>query len=516
MAVILRHVYTREPELEDPADYPVSDWRSQRTKYSEYWSHWDGGFLEETVSDTDKYPLKLNVYRMACMLHAGFLFGEVPDGDEPLVKVAVEPWGTNTSDEDKNRSKKVEDFLTRVWSENQGRALQQEAGIVSQILGGCAFGIKYDPSLVESGRIPIRIEQTIPEYFFPVWNPIEYWNLLETFIAFEITPLQAKAMYDVKCDMEDPLYQEHWKTDSVSITVDGKPAKFGELTFDDAKNGGFVPYTYIPHIRVGRFYGESLLYMKQPLAEEVNARMADLGDTIAETARQIPAVSNVKHLQTIRLSNSGLSFVNLGKTMPGHPDPAIVYPQVSGTNQASAKYASDLLSIARVQAYTPPICYGWDEGSQRSALTLALRMIPLIVHIRQERTNWTAGLNQVDEHVLRIAAAHKLGGIEVKDIMNLRIWQQWSPILPRGREQLINELILRLNSDAISPEQALDKFGDVRDTVGELGLIKQWMEYKAELAQSQQANPFGGAGSMGEQSGLSRPSKPSASVSQEE
>ena len=302
----------------------------------------------------------------------------------------------------------------------------------------------------------------------------------------------------------------------MSITVDGKVVSYGKQEWGDVPSGGFVPYTYIPHIRVGQFYGESLLKGKQPLAEEVNARYSDLGDTVAESARQLPSVSNVKHLQVIRLSNAGLAFVNLGKTMPGHPDPAIYYPQSVQANQASTQYAATLLSIARTEAYTPPIVYGWDEGSQRSALTLALRMIPLVVHIRQERTNWTAGLNKTDEHILRVATAYKLGDITEDDLKAMRIWQSWSPILPRGREQLINELIVRLNSNAISPSEALDKFGDVRDTSGELGLIKEWMEYKSELAQSQQRNPFGGTGGMGEQAGLNRPHTPTANIKTEE
>ena len=63
-------------------------------RYWGYWRHFDVNWLDETVSETDdtlRYPLKLNPFNMACMLHAGFLFGEVQDSADPLVTAVVEP-----------------------------------------------------------------------------------------------------------------------------------------------------------------------------------------------------------------------------------------------------------------------------------------------------------------------------------------------------------------------------------------------------------------------------------------
>ncbi len=87
--------------------------------------------------------------------------------------------------------------------------------------------------------------------------------------------------------------------------------------------------------------------------------------------------------------------------------------------------------------------------------------------------------------------------------------------MPRDHDTLVNELILRLNAGLISPEAALDRLGDIRDTQTELKLIKAWMEYTSSLQQVQ-ANPFGGAGSGGEQAGLNRPSKPAPQLKKEE
>jgi len=475
--------------------------------YWEYWQHFDGDFLDEQVGDVDKYPLKLNIYNMACILHAGFLFGEVQDGNDPLVSTVIEPWGQDSPDEQRKLGKELSEFVSRVWYENEGRSLQREGGLSSQILGGAVYNVSYDTSLEDDGRLPIRIDLIMPEYFFPVWQPTQYWSLLEAIVCFEVSEIQAKEMYQIEVGLDNPLYQEIWTRGEYQITVNGKVISWGGAKQSGKPIGGFVPYTYIPHIRAGEFYGISLLKDKQQLAEEVNARFADLGDIIGDSARNtIPSISNCMQPAVLRLG-FGITVLDLGNTMPGQESPRIHYPASVQANSASTQYASDLLSVARVEAYTPPICYGLDEGSQRSALTLALRMIPLVVHIRQERTLWTTGLTQIARQILTIAAEKGLLPISLKQIRKFRIWQEWAPILPRGREQLVNEMIVRMNAGLISPPAALTRLADTHDMKSEMNLIREWLEYQAALG-PQPGSPFSGTGSMGEQAGLSRPTPP--------
>ena len=88
----VRNVFAQTPRMADPGDYPLSMWEQQRARYWEYWRHFDGDWLDETVSETDdslRYPLRLNPFNMACMLHAGFLFGEVQDSADPLVRAGA-------------------------------------------------------------------------------------------------------------------------------------------------------------------------------------------------------------------------------------------------------------------------------------------------------------------------------------------------------------------------------------------------------------------------------------------
>ena len=512
-----RTVNYRMPEVQ-PGDYPNADWSEQRTKYTDYWRHFDGSWLDETVSSVNqelKYPLQLNPYNLACMLHAGFLFGEVSDGNDPLVTAVIEPWGQDSPEAQRDKAKRLSEVVNRVWYENGGRAIQQEGGLIAQVLGGAVYGAFYDPELEKKGRLPIRIDHVVPEYFFPVPAFNQYWELLEAIVCFEVTRRQAQLMYGLgEGETNQVLYQERWTADAYEIVVDGQTAIWKGVNLEGKPIGQRVPYTYIPHIRAGEFYGTSLLENKKNLAAEVNERFADVGDIISENARLLPAIRNTNRVG-IKELGSGVTVIDLGKQVGQTGEPDIVYPSGTGSGDSSVKWAMELLNQARTEAFTPPVVYGADEGSQRSALTLAFRMLPLLVHIRQERTMWQAGLNEIARMILTIAAEKRIGGVKPEDLKNIRIWQEWAPIMPRDREMMVNELIMLHEAGLKSPEAALQQLGDVKDMKTELNLIKAWQEQKAKLEAMAQPDPFKGSGGKGQQAGLPRTSKPSPSLKKE-
>jgi len=47
-----RTVFHQTPRLPDPNNYPLSMWEQQRSRYWEYWCHFDGDWLDETISET--------------------------------------------------------------------------------------------------------------------------------------------------------------------------------------------------------------------------------------------------------------------------------------------------------------------------------------------------------------------------------------------------------------------------------------------------------------------------------
>ncbi len=386
-------------------------------------------------------------------------------------------------------------------------------------MGGAAYGVTYDPDREKFGQLPIRIEHVLPEHFFPVWAEWDYHNLIEAIIAFQTTKLQARELYGITSITEgvvEPLVQYHWRRDRYEVTVDGNVGKWGGVDLEGPNPTGLVPYVYIPHgIREGKFYGTSLLRRKLELAKEINARYGDIGNIIQENAKALPAIVNAGSV-TARKLRSGHQYLDIKPSMP-NVEARIHYPASVQTNAASIQWASELLSTARIEAFTPPVCYGLDEGSQRSALTLAFRMLPLLAHVRAERTSWTEGVSHIAYHILRLAAAKKLDErLTPEKVGQLRIWLDWAPILPRDREQEVNEIILRVNNNLLPIETALERLGDIRDVKTALNLIREWMEYQAQLGALGGNDPFAGAGTRGELAGLEKPTPPQANIRKED
>jgi hypothetical protein len=66
--------------------------------------------------------------------------------------------------------------------------------------------------------------------------------------------------------------------------------------------------------------------------------------------------------------------------------------------------------------------------------------------------------------------------------LRLQFNPDWLPMIPRDREQAVNEVILRFQSGLLSPEQALNMLGDVDYIDDEIKKIMAWQVFQAQLA----------------------------------
>jgi hypothetical protein len=153
-----------------------------------------------------------------------------------------------------------------------------------------------------------------------------------------------------------------------------------------------------------------------------------------------------------------------------------------GDSQASIpmeKLNDQLYQHFRREAFIPAVADGEDEGSQRSALTLAMRMWPLLSHTSMERVYWTDALSLLDGMILRIGKEHSLGGI-TEELLGMRIERRWAPMLPRDREVFINELVNRAGGNLGSIKHLLSLLDDIEDPEGEWEAIKVQIKEMAE------------------------------------
>ena len=496
-----------------PSDFPFLRWNRQNGIYEQSWLWFIGQPLEDVVDsalDDEgypalQYPLQINAMRTFARKHASVLIGEAPDTSDALVRAECTPIQMPDADEitpeQEKNSRRCERFINLVWEESKGRAIQAENALTTQYLGGSVFKCYYwpDPETISK----IRIDSILPDFFLPVWDGTDYWDLMEAYIVYRIPGSVAKEKYGVDAKSNWAIYCEHWTRKTVSIWVDNQPVtvKLGEtsFTYDELEHGyGFVPFVYIPRERTGGFYGQGFFPDVEGLTREHNARMADIGDAIRDTVHPDRFLSNMgtQNLRSRTLEN-GRKYYDLGVSPPGsNKEPKAYREDPPNLSQPLINFTETLWLQMQRMAGVSNIVFGEDEGSQRSALTLAFRMWPTTSQARTTRHYWTIGLNLLAKMVLRIAAQKKLFGITNKNRIGVRIAQNWPPMIPRDREQRVNEVVLLYSAKVISLLNAIERLGDVKDPVGEVDRVWEDTERMLKLQEKYGQKP-GDAGDQG-------------------
>lgn len=525
-----------------PGSFPFKDWSHQSQAYARAWDWYLGKPLQEAEGKTPggqiiyKYPLQLNPLRTLARKHVGFLFGEIEDENQLVVEPRIVPHAVFAEEgfqERLRKGKTLSGVVQTVLSQSNANALFQEAGTIAQFLGGVVFQLAYTP-LDQNMLIPLRIKSIIPDYFMPVWASDTY-ELLEAFVVYWLSSAVAERLFGESPDYGDlNVYVEHWTPQEYSIYLNAKPLRqrIGGETFvyDRLPNPfGFVPFVYIPHLREGGFYGISHLPDVQMLVLEFNSRLGDLGDVLHQNANRLRYIRNVFANDFSNASRQvelapGVRAIDLGVEPPTakHP-PDVILEDAAAVPPALENLPERLFNQLMYDGLLSPIAFGIDEGSQRSALTLALRMWPSTSHARAERIFWTAGLKQLSHQILLACQRLPLVRRRLQQIISLSYTEdelaeyqaqpQWRPILPRDHEVQVNEIILRVQAGILSPETAIRMLGDVDDVDEELRRITEWGKRQAEL-QAQVKMQSGAAGPQ-DQGAPTDTQKPVASLREE-
>lgn len=485
-----------------PMSFPINAWVEQAARYAYYWSWYRGTVLEEekgktvTGESVARYPLRINPVRNFARKHAALLFGEVPDTPAPLVKMIATPkqlYGENPTDIMKRQSQFCGNVINEVWQSSSGRSIQGENGVLSQFLGGSVFQLKYVPDR-EDLAIPFVVRNVYPDYFLPVWSPDDYWDLLEAHVAYRVPARVAAGEwgYDASAGSTNPLFHESWTKDHYSIKVNGKPLRKTvngvTIVYDNLPNPfGYVPFIYIPRLREGNLYGSSIIPDISGLIYEYNSRTADEGDAVRKSAQVRFVGKNITgEVTTKPLDKHGNMYIDLGVSNPAFDgEPSLEPLPAPQWLDSYGNFKEFIWSQLLRDSGMGTIAFGEDEGSQRSALTLAFRMWPSTTLAKQQRSFWTDGLTRMGKYILRGCAIKgiKIAGQTVPSNIEkeLDLAPDWLPMIPRDREQQVNEVILQVQAGIMTPERAFKTLGDVSDVAEEVKLTKEWLQFLASM-----------------------------------
>lgn len=490
-----------------PIHFPIQQWNQQAVRYMDYWKWYRGDYLAEVAGldangqPVAKYPLQINSIRNFARKYAGVVLGEDNyDSTQPQIRTMAIPrnpmTGENPSEQDKQLAKTFENIVNSVWQCSQGRAIQTEGVLLSQFLGGTVFKVKWSPHLIDELPIPITIEHIAADHFMPVWTLGNYYKLQAAYVVYRIPAVIARQEYEYQDlpGVTHSLYVEHWTDKEYSIFLDGKPlkSKADGTVYDHLPNPfGFVPFVYMPARREGSFYGSSFIPDVAGLVKEYNARLANVADVVIMNIKRRRYMTNVGKNIRERTIGTDTPVIDLGSDFGAakHP-PAVEVEDPPAMSDPLVNFVSNNLWRQLVrEADLPDIAFGEDEGSQRSALTLAFRMYPLTTRARITRAFWTEGMSEIAKMIGRmmVAKADVLKDMGVQDMVpldfakRLEIGVDWRPMIPRDREQMVNEAVLFTQANIMSPQRAIELSGNVRNVQDELKLIEDFMKFKASL-----------------------------------
>jgi hypothetical protein len=384
------------------------------------------------------------------------------------VKIHVDP-----TDKTKEDVKRIEKAINKVFVDSNAGAIFMEDAVHSQYLGGCVWCLSYLPE-----QDKIMVSSPLPNEFIGIPDGTDYYNLKEAWVikslTFDELKQYAKAE-EVSANSTNGndiswWYIEHWTKTEHTVQINGT-----DIIEDKSNPFGVVPVVYIPHIRTNRFRGESVITeMVKGIVREINLREADVGDAVSEDTHNYIWVRNVRgSLSTVQIGD-GRPIVNLGSTsgLTGNES----NPDMQAVNNKSASspildFNKSLYDLYRIEVNHPAVADGVDQGSQRSSVTLNARMWPLTSHVETERIFWSVGMATLAHCMLIIMANKEIYGIK-KDDLNAEFVIEWSPMLPRDREAIIQEVAIRAKNKVGSRKHLMSILGDTQDLDAELEQIR--------------------------------------------
>lgn len=451
-------------------------WEGELAIRHRYRYYFDGLIFKEKVptesgNEEDApllYPVGINLVKMLCLAMTDSEFGE---WQERIINFEVR----KDLEADEAVKSGIE-LLAKISESSSINSMLWEMSLDRNMYGGGAAKVSVDltsPGYIKWERIPL-------ENFFPVCDPDDPNKLLEVYVVVEMSAEQAKLRYGYAGSTAEIIQRvEHWTPEKYENTLDGQRM--------DAYSGvnpyGFVPFTFVPRFRTTHWWGDAITEDVIPVQDELNMRVADLGDAINYNSHPVRWGMNLpKAFNSGNFPLDSNAMWDAGRSIGNTPPPQFgVLEAKNPVPQGAFEYIKFLYDWARTSSFAPPIAFGEDSGGgQRSGVTLEIRMWPLIKSVRRSRAYLGEGISRMMKMSARMLQQKKLPGISalaLKAIVEGLIVPTFAEIMPRDHQAIVDEVVKRFSTTppSISIDTAVDKLGD---GIGEVDRIKTMMQDK--------------------------------------
>jgi hypothetical protein len=332
--------------------------------------------------------------------------------------------------------------------------------------------------------------------FYPVFDPTDPDRLLECFAVSLLTAEQVRGVYNI-----DPatlqtiplpggipgsyyLKTEHWTTARYNTFLNGMSIP----AFSGVNPWGVVPFVYVPRVRTIDWFGESMLEDIYAPQDELNMRVADVGEALNYNMHPIrwgvnlPANFDEKNfpLGPNAMWNLGREFGNSGTK----PEVGLLQAD-NPVPEAAFSYINFIYDWSRTSVNAPPIAFGEDNGGgQRSGVTLEIRLWPLLKAVRRSRSYLATGFRRALFITGKILEQKRFADVDAsipKALLAGEIVPAFHAILPRDQAGAVDEVVKLLSTDppSISLETAQTVLGR---GLGEIDRILETVALKQKIA----------------------------------
>jgi hypothetical protein len=415
-----------------------SAWEAQVVRIQEYMNYFDGSVFQRPVElalpgeePPLMFPVGLNLVKMMCIAQTDAAFGE---WDEQIVT-----FGVRKDEEVDNTAKEAVKLLNKIMAGSNANSLLWEIELDRNVMG---MGVvKVSPALSAAGRI--KWTRIHPINFYPVWDPDDPNELLEAYIVIDMTREQAQEKYGITIANDKAVRVEHWTREKYTNQVQGKTIQ----EYSGQNPWGFVPFVVIPRLRTTNWYGDALTADILPVQDEVNARVADIGEALNYNAHPVRwAVNLPKSFNAKNFPLAPNALWDLGRVIGSSPEPKVGILQAEHAVQPEAfEHIKFLYDWARTSSFAPPIVFGEDNGGgQRSGETLSIRMMPLIRAVRRSRAYAAEGYMRLIKYsgaILRQKSFSDMPSRAVQRLVDGEIIPQFADVMPRDHQQIVDEVV---------------------------------------------------------------------------
>jgi hypothetical protein len=443
-------------------------------------------------------PLCINHFAPICDKHTSYLWGEYTNH---VIDFRVSIINKDGLDEGQKQeadqiARRIKALLERVlFEENDGDLILDNAAENGAIYGDSVLEVSYS---AEDRRI--KIESVLPEYFHCMWQISNMERITEVIIAYPIDRVEALETYGSSGNDQFIGYQainphyspgigiiwKRWSTTSFQVWIDdvcviNQPNPYMQV--DEAGNvyPGLIPFIHIPNRRAGSdFWGYSDGEAILGLSDELNRRMADMGDIVNVAAHPIVTLKN---------------FSGEAEDLPIGPDAVwdlgregeAERLEGSGPGPEAMAYLDKVKQEMQETANMPAMAYGTHQGSMShvAGAAVALAMMPVTERARKKRLRWTKDFKRLCKMIFVILQVRdpdllKAYGLTFEQIQLFQITPVWASVLPKDTLQVVNEQVATTANNLRSIERALEELGE-DDIPSELARIKADMQLKSSM-----------------------------------